>query len=216
MGRLIAIGDIHGCSRALEAVLEAVAPSADDLIVTLGDYIDRGPDSRGVMERLLRLQTECMLRPLLGNHEVLFLSALESREEYHFWLACGGQATLASYGGDVANIPEEHREFIRQCLPFFETEQFFFVHANYEARLPLDRQPAEVLYWKHLLYGVPPRHASGKTAIVGHTPQPTGQVLDLGHILCLDTFCFGEGYLTAMDLDAGTIWQADKLGRRPQ
>jgi serine/threonine protein phosphatase 1 len=214
MPRLIAIGDVHGCSRALEAVLEAVAPSADDLIVMLGDYIDRGPDSRGVLDRLVRLQEECTLRPLRGNHELLFLAALKNQEEFHFWLACGGQATLASYGGSLENVPELHREFIRACLPYFETDEFFFVHANYEPDLPLDGQPEEVLYWKHLLYGIPPRHASGKTAVVGHTPQPTGEVLNLGHILCLDTYCFGDGWLTAMELTTGEIWQADKFGRR--
>jgi serine/threonine protein phosphatase 1 len=195
-------------------VLDAVAPSAEDLIVTLGDYIDRGPDSRGVIERLVQLEGECQLRPLLGNHEVLFLSALDRPEEFHFWLACGGQATLASYGGAVENVPAEHVDFLRNCLRFFETEDFFFVHANYEARLPLDRQPDEVLYWKHLLYGVPPRHASGKTAVVGHTPQSSGQVLNLGHLLCLDTYCFGDGRLTALDLNTGETWQADKFGRR--
>jgi serine/threonine protein phosphatase 1 len=213
MPRLIAIGDIHGCSSALESLLDAVAPETEDVIVTLGDYIDRGPDSRGVLERLLRLDEECELRPLLGNHEVMFLSGLRRPQELHFWLACGGEATLASYGGDLEDIPGEHLDFLRRCLRYFETEEFFFVHANYDPRLPLDRQPEELLFWKHLLYGVPAEHASGKTAIVGHTPQPTGQVLDLRHLLCLDTYCFGGGYLTAMELNSGEIWQADKSGR---
>ena len=65
--RVIAIGDIHGCSQALEAVLRAIGPQADDTVVALGDYIDRGPDSRGVVERMLKLAKECRLVPLLGQ-----------------------------------------------------------------------------------------------------------------------------------------------------
>jgi serine/threonine protein phosphatase 1 len=211
--RLIAIGDVHGCSRALEAVLNAAAPDAGDVVVTLGDYIDRGPDSKGVLERILRLREECRLQPLLGNHEVMLLAALEGEHELRFWLQCGGEATLASYGGRLENIPDEHLEFLRGCRPFYETAEFLFVHANYDAELPLHEQSPEVLFWKHLLYGVPARHTSGKTAVVGHTPQPTGQVLDLGHVICLDTFCFGNGVLTAMDMESGETWQADKHGR---
>lgn len=211
--RLIAIGDIHGCSRALDAVLEAITPGASDLIVTLGDYIDRGPDSRGVIERLLRLKEECRMEPLLGNHEIMLLAAMEGEHEFRFWRDCGGDATLDSYGGQLDDIPPEHLAFIRACRPFYETAEFIFVHANYEPELPLSQQPPDVLFWKHLLYGIPPKHQSGKTAVVGHTPQPTGQVLDLGHILCLDTYCFGSGFLTAMDLETGEIWQADKYGR---
>lgn len=211
--RLIAVGDVHGCSRALEAILEAVAPAPHDVIVTLGDYIDRGPDSRGVMERLLRLRDECRLEPLLGNHEVMLLAALEGEREFRFWRDCGGEETLASYGGRLEDIPEEHLDFIRSCRPFYETPEFVFVHANYDPTLPLEEQSPEVLFWKHLHFGIPPKSESAKTAVVGHTPQPTGQVLDLGHVLCLDTYCFGSGFLTAMDMHAGEIWQADKHGR---
>ncbi len=183
------------------------------MLVMLGDYIDRGPDSRGVIERMLQLQHECRLRPLLGNHEVMLLTALEGESEFRFWLRCGGEATLASYGGRLLDIPDEHVDFIRSCRPFFETPEFIFVHANYEYDMPLERQPPDTLFWKHLSYGLPPRHASGKTAIVGHTPQITGEVLDEGHLLCLDTYCFGTGLLTAMDVETREIWQADRFGR---
>jgi serine/threonine protein phosphatase 1 len=214
--RLIAIGDVHGCSQALATVLDQIAPSPGDTIVTLGDYIDRGPDSRGVVEQLLVLQDRCRLRPLLGNHEVLLLAALQGERELLFWRNCGGAATLASYGGRLDDIPAEHLEFLRACRPYFETPEYLFVHANYDPHLPLEEQDPEVLFWKHLLYGVPARHRSGKTAVVGHTPQPDGNVLDLGHLLCLDTYCFGNGYLTAMDLETREIWQADKFGHRRQ
>ena len=67
--RTIAIGDIHGCSAAFDAILEAIRPRPDDCIVTLGDYINRGPDSRGVIETLVKLKDHCLLVPLLGNHD---------------------------------------------------------------------------------------------------------------------------------------------------
>jgi serine/threonine protein phosphatase 1 len=196
----------------LAALVERIAPTLSDTIVTLGDYVDRGPDSRGVVEQLLALQDQCRLRPLLGNHEVLLLAALQGERELLFWRNCGGAATLASYGGRIDDIPREHLDFVRACRPYFETPEYLFVHANYEPHLPLEEQTPEVLYWKHLLYGIPSRHQSGKTAVVGHTPQPSGKVLDLGHLLCLDTYCFGNGCLTAMDMETRETWQADKYG----
>src|SRR5262249_57711237 len=79
-GRTIAIGDIHGCPDALAALIDAVAPGRDDTIVTLGDYIDRGPNSRGVLDRLLRLAGQCRLVPLLRNHEEALLDALQKKD----------------------------------------------------------------------------------------------------------------------------------------
>src|SRR5687768_14207517 len=97
-GRAIAIGDIHGCHDALRAVLDAVAPSASDTIVVLGDYIDRGPDSRGVLDCLIDLAQGCRVVPLLGDHEQLLLDAIRDRNEAARWFRCGGMETLRSYG----------------------------------------------------------------------------------------------------------------------
>ena len=110
MRRLIAIGDIHGFSAALDAVLGEIAPTGDDLIVTLGDYIDRGPDSRGVIDRLLAIREHTELVSILGNHDEMLLAILDGR---HYmlddWLAFGGRATLDSYEtADLADIPDEH------------------------------------------------------------------------------------------------------------
>src|SRR2546430_524502 len=98
MARTIAIGDIHGWSAALAAIIDAVMPGPDDTIVTLGDYVDRGPDSRGVLEQLVGLAERCHLVPLLGNHEEMMLGAREGRDDLRFWLKNGGGDTLASYG----------------------------------------------------------------------------------------------------------------------
>src|SRR5262249_22206274 len=91
-GRTIAIGDIHGCSAALAALVRAIAPTPPDTLVFLGDYIDRGPDSRGVLEQVTALAERCTAVPLLGNHEEMVLAALEGPSELRYWLKFGGAA----------------------------------------------------------------------------------------------------------------------------
>ena len=105
-GRIIAISDIHGCLAALQAVLAALDPRPEDTIVTLGDYVDRGPDARGVLELLIALGKQTRLVPLLGNHDETMLDICRGRTDLLAdWLLFGGDATLASYGsprpGDV-------------------------------------------------------------------------------------------------------------------
>jgi len=210
--RTIAIGDIHGCWDALTTLLDAVEPAAADRLILLGDYVDRGPDSCSVMNRLLELEKACELVPLLGNHELMMMRGLVDPHERQFWLYYGGQETLASYGHDLYNIPPDHLEFLGRCRASFETDTHLFVHANYVPDLPLDRQPEDMLFWTHLHTSPPQPHRSGKTAVVGHTPQFSGNVLDLGYLKCIDTFCFGTGWLTALDVDSGQIWQATQRG----
>jgi serine/threonine protein phosphatase 1 len=212
-GRTIAIGDIHGCSAALRSIVGAINPTAEDTLVALGDYVDRGPDSKGVLAQMIELEKRCRVVPLLGNHEVMLLEALTRPPTIEPWKECGGAATLKSYGGKLSNIPEEHWAFIRRCRRYFETATHFFVHANYDADLALDEQPDYLLFWEHLLFSIPRPHENGKIAIVGHTSQKTGHVLDGGHVICIDTFCHGGGWLTALDVDRGTRWQADVAGK---
>ena len=85
-GRTIAIGDIHGCSTALAALLQAIDPQPDDTIITLGDYVDRGIDSKGVLDQLIALADRCRLVPLLGNHDEMMLHARDGRGDFQFWL----------------------------------------------------------------------------------------------------------------------------------
>src|SRR5947209_315743 len=92
--RTIAVGDVHGCSAALAPVLKAARPGPGDTVVTLGDHIDGGPDSRGVIDRLLALAGRCTLVPLLGNHEEMLFAALEGRDDFRYWLKFGGGRTL--------------------------------------------------------------------------------------------------------------------------
>src|SRR6516164_6293810 len=97
-GRTIAIGDIHGCSKALAVLVEAIDPDPDDTIVFLGDYIDRGPDSFGVLEQVIALAQRCVVVPLRGNHEEMLISAARDHTALRAWLSCGGVEALRSYG----------------------------------------------------------------------------------------------------------------------
>jgi serine/threonine protein phosphatase 1 len=100
-GRTIAIGDIHGCARALATLLDAIGPAQEDTLVPLGDFIDCGPDSREVLDQLIALSRRCHLVPILGNHEEMLLAAALSSSALKEWLFCGGKQTLASYGAGV-------------------------------------------------------------------------------------------------------------------
>jgi serine/threonine protein phosphatase 1 len=220
-GRTIAIGDIHGCLAALDALIEAIAPGPEDTLVTLGDYIDRGPHSRGVLDRLIALSRQCRLIPLLGNHEELLLDALRDITTLRRWLTLGGTDTLRSYGWVSGGprrtladcIPKPHREFLAGCRPYYETRSHLYVHAGFEPDLPLNQQPGLALRWRVTDADTAAPHCSGKVAIVGHTPQVTGEVLDLGFLICIDTNCARGGWLTALETDTRRIWQANRGGR---
>ncbi len=218
--RTIAIGDIHGCHRAFARLLEILEPETTDTIVTLGDYVDRGPESRLVIERLIELAGSCRLIPLLGNHDIVFMQALSgSKENYSSWLQIGGDATLRSYNGglpplprDLELVPESHFRFLESCRDSYETATHFFVHASYDPDRELTDQPETILRWSSLRDFVPAPHRSGKTAVTGHTSQKRGEILDLGHIICIDTYCYGGGWLTAFDPVSRAVWQARESG----
>jgi len=213
MARTIAIGDIHGCGIALRRLLETIEVTREDKLVTLGDYVDRGMGSSHVIEMLIDLVSKCHLVPLIGNHEIMMFKGMQNGgKDLDFWMTHGGQATVASYGGRLQNIPQDHLTFLSHCLRFHETENHFFLHACYDPDLAFEEQPDEVVFWQHVNEYPPRPHYSGKTAIVGHTPQMDGEPLDLGHLKVLDTFCYGDQWLTALDVDSGKIWQANEKG----
>jgi len=130
--RIIAIGDVHGCAKALATLIEAIQPTPQDTFVFVGDYIDRGPDSRGVVEQVVAVAERCTVVPLLGNHEEMLLAALEGgQSEVRYWMKFGGDVALASYGwkgepdlrpADLRSlIPRGHVEFLKRCRDYFET-----------------------------------------------------------------------------------------------
>jgi serine/threonine protein phosphatase 1 len=213
-GRVIAIGDIHGYRYALAALLEAVRPQPGDTVVPLGDYVDRGTGVKDVIEQLIALAERCRLVPVLGNHDEMLLEVRGGLDEaFGDWLAFGGAATLASYDCQhPREIPERHIAFLENCRPYFETDTHFFVHAGYLPDLPLASQPPDVLRWASLRDGMPGPHFSGKTAIVGHTAQKDHEILDAGYLKCIDTHIYGGGWLTALEVNSGQIWQVDEEG----
>jgi serine/threonine protein phosphatase 1 len=213
--RTIAIGDVHGCAAALRAMLDRIEPQVDDTIVMLGDCVDRGPDSRGVIEELLALRERCKLVPLMGNHEEMMLNHLDGRLQPDNWLECGGAETLRSYAKSDGRfaIPVSHTECLRSWQNWWETESHFFVHGSYAHDLPLPVQRWNVFRWHSLRTGLPQPHVSGKIAVVGHTSQKSGEILDVGYLICIDTYCYGGGWLTALEPATGRIWQVDQRGQ---
>lgn len=217
MARHLAIGDIHGCIQSLTTLVEFVAPGADDTIVTLGDYVDRGPDSAAVVEFIINLGNSHKLVPLRGNHEIMMLDSREKQSWLHAWLTYGGDATLLSYArtegeaGSFDDVPESHIDFLEnRLLPFHECETHFFVHANADPNTALEHQSDANLYWRK--YADPQRHCSGKIMVCGHTPQFTGKPLRNEHAICIDTAACHEGWLSCLDIESGTIWQANESG----
>ncbi len=241
-GRTIAIGDIHGCRLAFEMLLAAIEPTPDDQIVLLGDYIDRGPDSWGVIERILNLQQECKVITLMGNHEEMLLTALTDPSSLRLWLGFGGDATLESYrlardrlppltNADIPfrkwlwmpeesrlemrRLPVPHLEFMYACTPYFETSTHLFVHAKCRPDVdPKDESP-QTLRWEAVDHRESNPHKSGKVMIVGHTAQKSGKIRDLGHVICIDTYCHGGGWLTGIDVANGHLWRANRDGQMP-
>jgi len=211
--RTIAIGDIHGCSTALQTLVEAIDPQREDLVIPLGDVIDRGPDTRGAIEMLMELQDRCHLRPILGNHEEMMFSVLDGAPPEN-WVWAGGAVTLDSYGfmGSMDVVPTAHVDFLKSFSDFIETHTHLFVHANIDSQLPLAQQSRRMVRFTKLQEHLPDPHVSGKIAVVGHTPDRGGEIFSLPHFKCIDTYCYGGGWLTAYDVISGQIWQANQEG----
>lgn len=216
--RVIAIGDIHGCSRALESVLGAIRPRPTDLIVTLGDYVNRGPNSRGVLDQLIELSGRCRLVSILGNHDEMLLRSRDGRPTSpvaHHANGSRRNGVERDWGRDLSKLSIENIAFLERCVDYLETDTHIFIHAGYDPNLPMNRQPAELLRWRSLKREVPGPHVSGKTVIAGHTAQKTGRILDLGYLKCIDTYCHGGGWLTALEANSGEVWRANAFGRVP-
>ncbi|WP_234824114.1 metallophosphoesterase family protein [Bremerella cremea] len=219
--RTLAIGDIHGCLTALDTLLEFVDPAVEDQIVTLGDYVDRGPDSQGVIERILALQKQHSVVCLRGNHEIMMQEGRHDEMAFHTWAMYGGEETLLSYGPPeeeflpehMARIPESHWLFLDEtCRRYHETDTHIFVHANAWPSLSLADQSDSVLFWERFANNGP--HCSGKTVICGHSSQKSGWPLNVGHSICIDTWIYGDGWLTCLDVASGQFWQANEKAER--
>jgi len=221
---LIAIGDVHGCPGTLGVLLEALAPKPDDHLVFIGDYVDRGPDSRGVIERLLALEAAAQdgagpaCTFLRGNHDQMMLDYID-HGEMDLWRVNGGLSTLDSYrAGGRLDIPEAHVDFLRRTELFLDTPAFCFVHAGLRSDRSVAENLAEpdarVLLW-HRDHLDADLAAWEKTVVCGHTPTP--QPLNLPRLINIDTGAVyhrhpGFGKLTAACLPERTFVQVRYAG----
>ena len=212
--KLIAIGDIHGCHGQLTLLIEQIQPTEGDQLVFLGDYIDRGPDSRAVIDYCLELRELYRCIFLMGNHEEMLLASLKDEEYFNYWIQYGGDKTLESYGlpveaSSVANIPRHHIEFMQQCVDYHETEDFIFSHAQPNPEKPIGQQTVEELRWDHRESSL--LHCSGKPVIYGHTTQKTGQARVMPSGFGIDTYAHGGGWLTAIELPQRSLIQVNQF-----
>ncbi len=210
-GRTLAIGDVHGCLDALENLEKIAGFSESDTIIALGDYIDRGSDSKEVIDWMIAAREKYNLITLLGNHEEMMDEARLSAEAYYFWTMNGGDQTLNSFECSLRDIPDKYWDFIKSCKLFHETDDHIFVHAGLDPILPPEEQDSDVLCWLRFRDLKP--HISNKTIICGHTPQKGNVPGILPHAICIDTYAFNhKGYLTCLDVESGEFWQANNKG----
>jgi serine/threonine protein phosphatase 1 len=205
MQRIFVIGDIHGYLNKLTKLMDMIQPDADkDLLVFIGDYIDRGPRSKEVVDYMIDLKKrQTHMVCLLGNHEMMFMDYLIYGKEKKSFLINGGRETLKSYKMKEADaesiIPEEHLVFFNSLKPYYETKNYIFVHAGLREGIPLSEQKLEDLIWIRREF-IDSTHNFGKLVIFGHTPvsRPLISPTKIG----IDT---GAGYgarLTALELPA--------------
>lgn len=205
-----AIADLHGRDDLLAAALGAIAAHAQACpatIVTLGDYVDRGPDSRRVIERLMRgaPRADDRLICLKGNHEEIMERTLTDPLDPSWWIGNGGDATLASYGCHPEHgyrpgiVPPEHVAWIA-ALPLIHADAHrIFVHAGVDPDEPLAEQASDILLWRRY----PPhdeRGYGGRHVVHGHTPSEGGPLL-LGGRTALDTLAWATGRLVIAVFD---------------
>jgi|AntRauTorckE5430_2_1112549.scaffolds.fasta_scaffold13072_2 serine/threonine protein phosphatase 1 len=217
-----AISDIHGCAKTFEALLNEIQLSPSDELFLLGDYIDRGPDSKGVIDKILALQKEgYQVKCLMGNHEEMLLESMDP--EYgmiNLWLRNGGKATLHSFSlPDHANpmhIPKPYLDFMFRLHRYFEVGPYLLVHAglNFEAPEPLQDQDS-MLWIRHYYQNINYDWLDGRILVHGHTPQSTGavelqlQTLSEKQVIDIDTGCVfnkpGRDSLCAFNLTDQTL-----------
>ncbi|MAT49758.1 MAG: hypothetical protein CMK32_01035 [Porticoccaceae bacterium] len=209
--RHFVIGDIHGHARALDAILNAIAPTGADCITFLGDYIDHGPDSKAVLDTLIRLGNIArpLIRPIAGNHEALLLAALNDRDAEREWLRYGGEQTLASFGvAKISEIPNHYVEWLAALPLYIEDDNAVFVHAGANPNRPMNRQTENDLLWRHL--PSPVYMANGKALYCGHTPRTAPVISPL--FVNLDTGIANGGLLSCYEITTGQLMQANRWG----
>jgi serine/threonine protein phosphatase 1 len=209
-GSLFVIGDVHGCASELKTLLNKLPLHPASTVVFLGDYIDRGPQSREVVETILKLRQFCNVVTLTGNHEAMLHDFLEdpTSQGAGMFIYNGGGATLASYADAHGNyeIPDHHIHFFSQLKLSHENDQFFFVHAGVPD-VALD-QLDEKKHRKEMLWVRRSFHRSafkwGKMIVHGHSPVP--EVHFGERRINVDTGCVYDQVLTALELPSKKVY----------
>ena len=210
-GRTLAIGDIHGSLVALETLAQEMNFSKEDTLIFLGDYVDRGPQSKGVLDWLMDHQEKLNIITLKGNHEIMMLDAIDDLTLFSFWAMNGGIETLHSFGCLPEEIDRKYLDFMDNCQLYHETKDHIFIHAGCVPDLPLDAQGPETLCW--LRFRNLKAHQSNKVIICGHTPQSGNIPGILPYAVCIDTHAFApNGFLTCLDANSGDYFQANSQG----
>ncbi len=223
---LYAVGDIHGEVELLEELLEKLPSKKDDRFVFVGDYVDRGSDSKGVVELLIDFskQRDCVF--LLGNHESMFLDFIGWKAEEYFagdaFLMNGGDRTLASYGyfemlepdQEKFKLPRSHQKFYKNLRLHYLDGDYLFVHAGIgrdllgetDVDFAMEKAHPEDLLWDRGAIDRP--HKLGLTVVYGHTPSPDFEVRwNTPFSIGIDTGAVYGGYLTAIRLPDETLFQ---------
>lgn len=190
---LYAIGDVHGCRGTLDALLDRLDLSPEDHLVFIGDYIDRGPDSHGVIERLIELRQRAASGEgprctfIRGNHDQMLLDTVaHAPGAADLWAANGGHATLTSYPDGV--VTQEHLAFLRDTEIAVIVDGFAFVHAGFDPTRPVEEQvrfhDPDIALWTraHLRAD---RGAWEMPVVCGHTPVPEPLAED--NLIAIDT-----------------------------
>jgi len=218
--KLFAIGDVHGCATELRRLLNRLPLTPDCTIVFVGDYIDRGAQSKEVIDTILELGQTYRVVPLLGNHESMLLDFLADpqSEEAGMFIYNGGSATLASYGNNRGefSVPQAHLEFFRNLALRHQTEDYFFVHAG------VPNVPLEILdmekYRMQMLWIRKPFHRShfswSRRIVHGHTPVPEAELCD--NRINIDTGCVHNRFLTAIELPEAVVYTTPREPKAPR
>jgi len=218
--RVYAVGDIHGCASQLDSLLEAIEADAagwpsEKHLIFLGDYCDRGPDSKGVIDRLLSPRANFVTCHLRGNHDQVILDFLEDPSIYRSWRGFGAQETLMSYGVSpprfdddgafavardrfAAALPPSHLRFLRNLQYSARIGDYFFVHAGVRPGVKLEDQTPEDLLWIRDEFLMSTNNF-GAVVVHGHTPGD--RPLRRENRIALDTGVYATGHLAAVVLD---------------
>lgn len=213
-GRILAIGDIHGCYNTLFSLLKKIQFGKQDVVYLTGDLIDRGPDSKRVLDLAMSLTRQRRMVVLRGNHEQLLLDAIDQPKTERHWVTVnGGDATLESFGVDsVRDIPKRYTDWIRKLklivkLPYDDGKTYVLSHAgvNQKHDKPFrvtDTNAVHVLWNRDK-----PVKKSSIVNIVGHTPKSLSEVRKSlkTSTIYLDAGCAYGGQLVALDVDRLTL-----------